>query len=208
MVCFRNYFLLISFVFVIAISNIEAATDTTAAVQQPSEKASVATSDENVPKKSAVTTKKKRSKKATAYRTSRSRVYRAGTCRTTKKSYSTNYRPLYARSLAELQGPLPEIISTELCRLRDTHHLLNTDDISIHIHDLSKNETVVNIKADRMRNAASLIKPFVMLTVYDQAQQNKICLTDSMEYHIYKMITVSNNESTNRLIRQIGNGST
>jgi beta-lactamase class A len=211
MVCLRNYFLLISFVFVIAISNIEAATDNAAAAPQPSEKASVTTSGENIQKNAACAEKKitkKRSKKTAAYRTTRSKVSRTRTCRTTRNSASRNYRPLYARSLAELQGPLPEIISTELCRLRDTHHLLNTDDISIHIHDLSKNETVVNIKADRMRNAASLIKPFVMLTVYDQAQQNKICLTDSMENQIYKMITISHIESTNSLIRQIGNGST
>ena len=211
MAYFRNYLLLISFVFVIAISSIEAATDNAAGAPQSSKKGSVATSDENIPKKPAVAEKKrtkKRSKKSAAYRTSRSKVSRAGICRTTRKSASRNYRPLYASNLAELQGPLPEIISTELCRLRDTHHLLNTDDISIHIHDLSKNETVVNIKADRMRNAASLIKPFVMLTVYDLAQQNKVCLTDSIENHIYKMITVSNNESTNRLIRQIGSGST
>jgi beta-lactamase class A len=211
MAYFRKYLLLISFIFVIAISSIEAATDKAAGAPQSSEKCSVAASDENVPKKSTVAKKnvrKRRPKKTVTYRTARPKLSRAGACRSTKKSSSRNYRPLYARTLAELQGPLPEIISTEICRLRETHHLLNTDDISIHIHDLSKNETVVNIKADRMRNAASLIKPFVMLTVYDLAQQNKVCLTDSIENHIYKMITVSNNESTNRLIRQIGSGST
>jgi len=117
-------------------------------------------------------------------------------------------RPIYARSLEELQGPLPEIVAAEISKLRNTRHLLNSDDISIHIHDLKKDETVVNIKADRIRNAASLIKPLVMLTVYDLAFQNKLCLTDSIETHIYKMITVSNNESTNSLIRLVGDGST
>ena len=67
---------------------------------------------------------------------------------------------------------------------------------------------MVNIKADRIRNAASLIKPLVMLTVYDIAFQNKLCLTDSIEKHIYKMITVSNNGFPNSLIRLVGDGDT
>ena len=209
MAYFKNYFLLISFIFVVAISSIEAATTKAAGTPQSSEKCSVATPDRNVSTKSTVAAKKinKRRSRRT-YTTARPRTSRTGTCRTTSRSSSRNYRPLYARNLDELKGPLPEIISSEICRLRENRNLLNTDDISIHIHDLSKNETVVNIKADRMRNAASLIKPFVMLTVYDLAQQNKICLTESIENQIYKMITISHNESTNRLIRQIGKGST
>jgi len=117
-------------------------------------------------------------------------------------------RPIYAHSLDDLQGPLPDIVAAEVSKLRDNRHLLNSDDISIHIHDLSKDETVVNIKADQVRNAASLIKPFVMLTVYDLAYQNKLCLTEHIETQIYKMITISHNESTNSLIRMLGDGNT
>jgi len=165
------------------------------------EKCQVASSSANSQKKQAKA-------KKTAYRKKRTKA----ACRTqavvTRRVTNKVSRPIYARSLDELQGPLPEIVAAEICKLRNTRHLLNTDDISIHIHDLSRDETVVNIKADRVRNAASLIKPFVMLTVYDLAFQNKLGLTDSIETQIYKMITVSNNQSTNSLIRLVGNGST
>ncbi len=115
-------------------------------------------------------------------------------------------RAVYARTLGDIQGPLPEVISSEIAKLRDTHHLLNSDDISIYIHDLTKDETVVSIKSEQVRNAASLIKPFVMLTVYDMAYQNKLSLTDAIENQIRKMITISHNESTNSLIRLVGGG--
>ena len=154
---------------------------------------------------------KKAAIKKTAYRKHRTKsAYRrqAAAPQRASKISKQICRPIYARSLEELQGPLPEIVAAEISKLRDNHHLLNSDDISIHIHDLSKNETVVNIKADRVRNAASLIKPFVMLTVYDLAFQNKLCLTDHVETQIYKMITISHNESTNSLIRLVGDGST
>ncbi|MCX5896265.1 MAG: class A beta-lactamase-related serine hydrolase [Proteobacteria bacterium] len=113
---------------------------------------------------------------------------------------------VYARTLGDIQGPLPEVISSEIAKLRDTHHLLNSDDISVYIHDLTRDETMVSIKSDQVRNAASLIKPFVMLTVYDMAHQNKLSLTDAIENQIYKMITISHNESTNSLIRLVGGG--
>ena len=158
---------------------------------------------------SSVTSQKKQARlKKTAYRKKRTKT----ACRTqavdTRRASNKVSRPIYARSLDELRGPLPEIVAAEICKLRNTRHLLNSDDISIHIHDLSRDETVVNIKADQVRNAASLIKPFVMLTVYDLSFQKKLFLTDSIETQIYKMITVSSNESTNSLIRLIGDGST
>ena len=209
---YRNYFLLLSFIFVFAVFFAEAATESATVATRSSEKCpQVAAQDNGNSTKKIVTTKrikKTGTKNKAARRKSRSQLARPRTAPATAKATARKYRPLYARSLDELQGPLPEIIYTEISRLRQTHHLLNTDDISIHIHDLSKNETVVNIKADRIRNAASLIKPFVMLTVYDLAQQNRICLTDTVENQIYKMITISHNESTNGLIRLIGNGST
>ncbi len=208
----RNYFLLISFISVFTISTVEATTEPSAVAARASKKCQPTALNEKkndarkIVAKGSV--KKTGTKSKVAKRKTRSRIARLRTAPTSNKATTSAYRPLYARSLDELQGPLPEIISTEISRLRQTRHLLNTDDISIHIHDLSKNETVVNIKADRIRNAASLIKPFVMLTVYDLAKQNRIYLTDTVENQIYKMITISHNESTNDLIRLIGKGST
>jgi beta-lactamase class A len=168
---------------------------------KPAEKCQITASSANRQTKQAAA-------KKTSYRHNRTKAVGRKQAALSQRTPKKICRPIYARSLDELQGPLPDIVAAEICKLRDTHHLLNTDDISIHIHDLGKDETLVNIKADRVRNAASLIKPFVMLTVYDLASQNKLCLTDSTETQIYRMITVSSNESTNSLIRLVGAGNT
>ncbi len=54
--------------------------------------------------------------------------------------------------------------------------------------------------------AASLIKPFLMATVYDQIRQNKLSETSAISTKLWNMITESSNDDTNELGQILGNG--
>ena len=78
-------------------------------------------------------------------------------------------------------------------------------DWSVYIKDL-KTGNVVNIN-DREMYPASTIKAFVMASVYDQLRQGKMQYSSGVYSLLWDMITVSDNECYNELVRRQGGGS-
>jgi len=76
---------------------------------------------------------------------------------------------------------------------------------SVYVKNL-KTGDVLNIN-NRSMYPASTIKAFVMATVYDQISKGKLQETGTVQRLLRSMITVSDNESFNALVRILGSGS-
>ena len=74
--------------------------------------------------------------------------------------------------------------------------------ISIYVQDLYTGQRV-EINADAKQKAASLIKLYVLASVYDQIDTGNLQETAEVDELLRKMITVSDNESTNELVRRL-----
>lgn len=76
------------------------------------------------------------------------------------------------------------------------------DTVSIYVKDLH-GDTVVEIIGNSQQKAASLIKLYVMASVYEQIQKGILMEDDEIDTLLHNMITVSDNESTNELVRRL-----
>ena len=147
------------------------------------------------PRKSSPSKKKKR--RAAASKTPVS-------VRKNRPSPGTPIKPLTLNS----NGSLQNLVENEILYLRAIKHLQSGDEVSLQIYDLSEKKMLVDINGTITRNAASLIKPFVMLTVYDQISRQELPETPELEHQMERMIAVSDNQATNQLIRRLGQGNT
>ena len=103
-------------------------------------------------------------------------------------------------------GRLERDIWKELVNLKKRKLLVPGDEVSVRILDLTGGRLLASISADKKRMAASLIKPFVMLAVYEQVHRGKLKRNKRLERLLRRMIVVSNNWATNRLLRILGRG--
>jgi beta-lactamase class A len=110
------------------------------------------------------------------------------------------------RPPANGDGPLHEAVEQEIRYLRNSRRLQPGDEISIQIFDLADNKMLVDINGDQIRNAASVIKPYVMLAVYEQVARQELNETPDITRQVHRMITISDNHATNALIRHLGQG--
>lgn len=94
----------------------------------------------------------------------------------------------------------------ELALLKKKRLLIPGDEVSVRTLDLTGGRLLASINADKKRMAASLIKPFVMLAVYDHVYHGKLKRGRWLEKLLRRMIVVSNNWATNRLVRLLGKG--
>ncbi len=104
-----------------------------------------------------------------------------------------------------LQGKIDLYIKA----LRQDRYLARTDQTSIMVYDLADDKTLVSINAEQPRMAASLIKPFVMLAVYEADEQNRLQAKCCTYGFVERMITYHRgvaeaNRSTNILLREVG----
>ena len=76
---------------------------------------------------------------------------------------------------------------------------------SVYVKDLKTND-VLSINEVSMY-PASVIKLWVMEAVYASVSQKRISMTSNVKSLLNSMITVSDNESYNALVRIVGNGS-
>ena len=75
---------------------------------------------------------------------------------------------------------------------------------SVYAKDLKSDTDIASVKADEKMQSASVIKLFIMATVYDEVKNNNIELDDSVSKDVKSMITKSDNAATNRLIEKLG----
>lgn len=94
------------------------------------------------------------------------------------------------QGLVELKSSLTEQISSYEER------------VSIYVKDFHT-DTFMEIIGGEQQKAASLIKLYVMASVYDQIQKGSLQETDEINTLLSQMITVSDNESTNELVRRL-----
>jgi beta-lactamase class A len=105
-------------------------------------------------------------------------------------------------------GSLQGLVESEILYLRGCRQLRDGDQVSLQVYDLANKKMLADINGDTPRNAASLIKPFVMLAVYDAVARQELQENHELERLLQRMITVSDNPATNQLIRRLGNGDT
>lgn len=96
-----------------------------------------------------------------------------------------------------------------LVALRRCGWLRSYDRPRVLVYD-HRNHQLVGIQHRAKTSAASLIKPFVMFAVYYRARRRGIravAFPSRVQRQIDRMMRVSSNRDTNRLIRYLGNGS-
>ena len=74
----------------------------------------------------------------------------------------------------------------------------------VYIKNLNTGETL--ILNDGQYSAASIIKLFVMAGVYNEINNGSLILSNSIRSYLSSMITLSDNYSSNQLVKAIGNG--
>jgi beta-lactamase class A len=72
------------------------------------------------------------------------------------------------------------------------------------VYDLMHDKTLVNINADRVFQAASMIKPFIALAYFHQAQEGKLKYSGKSRRILEAMIQRSSNTAANWVMRQVG----
>jgi len=103
-------------------------------------------------------------------------------------------------------APLQNMVESEILHLKSIGHFLPGDEISLQVYDLEGKRMLADISGNVIRNSASLIKPFIMLAVYDQIARQELQETPELERHLYRMIAISDNGATNYLIHRLGRG--
>jgi beta-lactamase class A len=103
-------------------------------------------------------------------------------------------------------GSLQDLVENEVVHLKAKGQLLPADQISIQVYDLNEKKMLADINGTVVRNAASLIKHFVMLAVFDSISRQELQETPEIEHRLNRMIAVSDNGATNWLIRRLGKG--
>ncbi|MEE4241832.1 MAG: serine hydrolase [Desulfopila sp.] len=72
------------------------------------------------------------------------------------------------------------------------------------VYDLGKGESLVNINADDVFQAASMIKPFISLAFFHQVREGSLVYGPKSRRNMEAMIQHSNNGSTNWVIKMAG----
>ncbi|MBI2655994.1 serine hydrolase [Candidatus Woesearchaeota archaeon] len=80
----------------------------------------------------------------------------------------------WAQSASAIDSPLESRIDAYVKARRRSGYLSNTDQFSITVYDIEHDRKLVSINEDTRRMAASTIKNFVMLAVFDQIDEGRI----------------------------------
>jgi beta-lactamase class A len=103
-------------------------------------------------------------------------------------------------------SPIQSLVEDEIIHLKAIRHLLPGDEISLQVYDLNAKKLLADINGNVIRNAASLIKLYVLLAVYEAFSRQELQETPEIERHLYRMIAISDNGATNSLILRLGQG--
>jgi beta-lactamase class A len=114
--------------------------------------------------------------------------------------------PIRPNPSSPVGGTLQQLVESEISYLKARGYFLPDDEISLQVFDLGEKRMLADINGRVIRNAASLIKPFVMLAVYEAIARQEFPETPEIEHQLTRMIAVSDNEATNALIRRLGKG--
>lgn len=99
---------------------------------------------------------------------------------------------------------LESMIEARIKSLRRDGHLAADERTAWSVYDFTTGEKLVEINADIKLQAASLIKPFVVLAYLHQVDQGKLKYDDLARRHMVRMIQHSDNRSTNWALKRLG----
>jgi beta-lactamase class A len=99
---------------------------------------------------------------------------------------------------------LEKNIQEFLKRQREQRRLSQDEISGWMVYDLTREESLVNINADQVFQAASMIKPFVALAFFHQVQKGKLQYTPESRRKMEAMIQRSDNAATNWIMRRVG----
>jgi beta-lactamase class A len=114
-----------------------------------------------------------------------------------KKAKSRSKKPAeYAKVEASIEAYIN--------KLRRKGALAKDESTGWMVYDLAKDQSVVDINANKEFQAASMIKPFVALAFFHQVKQGKYKYGPKSRRKMEAMIQRSNNAATNWVMRQAG----
>ena len=121
-----------------------------------------------------------------------------------QKSTVKHQEPLVEVTRAAGSSGVEENVENLIKRLRRAGKIRGDEKTSWMVYDLERNESLVDINANQLFQAASMIKPFVALAFFDRVQRGKLHYDQKNRRMMESMIQHSNNSATNWFIRQVG----
>jgi beta-lactamase class A len=105
----------------------------------------------------------------------------------------------------EEEGPsLQQQIQDYISDLRNSKKLSLTDKVACSVFDFTTGEKLVSINENEPLQAASMIKPFVALAFFHEAEKGRFIYGSKTRARMRSMIQRSRNSSTNWVMRQVG----
>ncbi len=102
------------------------------------------------------------------------------------------------------QAEFDQNIQNFIDKQRQKGRLANDEITGWMVYDLIHDKTLANINADRVFQAASMIKPFIALAFFHEAQQGKLKYTRKSKRIMEAMIQRSSNTAANWVMRRVG----
>jgi beta-lactamase class A len=107
-------------------------------------------------------------------------------------------------SLPSADSKLEHSIENYIRDLRKKGRIAGDESTGWMVYDLEKNESILDINADKQFQAASMIKPFVALAFFHQVNIGKLKYGPQSRRQLEAMIQRSSNSATNWVMRQVG----
>ena len=95
-------------------------------------------------------------------------------------------------------------IESHIAKLRRKGRISKDEATGWMVFDLARDQSIVDINADRKFQAASMIKPFVALAFFHQVKSGKLKYGPKSKRKMAAMIQRSNNSATNWVMKQVG----
>jgi beta-lactamase class A len=113
-----------------------------------------------------------------------------------------DFPELEATSTEELS--LQQQIQEYVSNLRNSKKLSLSDEVACSVFDFTTGEKLVSINENEPLQAASMIKPFVALAFFHEAERGRFIYGSRSRARMRSMIQRSRNSSTNWVMRQVG----
>jgi beta-lactamase class A len=112
--------------------------------------------------------------------------------------------PIMKSSVDQFEAPIEGEIESYIKNLRRKGKLAQDERTGWVVFDLTTGKSLVDINADQIFQAASMIKPFVALAFFHQVKEGKLVYGPKSRRNMEKMIQRSDNRATNWVMRMAG----
>jgi beta-lactamase class A len=106
--------------------------------------------------------------------------------------------------VASAGGAIEASIESLIKELRQKGKLASDEKTSWVVYDLTREKSLVDINANQLFQAASMIKPFVALAFFHKVQEGELIYGPKSRRKMELMIQRSNNAATNWVMRTVG----